>query len=220
MIDGKYLIKVFADDSYDKIYPSGSKPASIYSLPKIHKLNINKDNLSPRPIISSIGTYNYNLSKFLTNLLAPVIPTTNCTKDSFTFCEEIKKVRTTNKFLISYVCSLFTSIPLKEAIDIAVDLLFEHNPDFKITNNELRKLFAFATSGIHFLFDGSFYDQIDGVAMGSPLGPVLVNLFMGYHEANWLQVFKDCEIILYRRYVDDIICLFNSESDLISFMNF
>ena len=212
---------LFTDESYDKIYPSGSKPASIYGLPKIHKLNINKDNLSLRPIISSIGTYNYNLSKFLTNLLAPVIPTTNCTKDSFTFCEEIKKVRATNKFLISYdVCSLFTSIPLTETIDIAADLLFEYNPDFKITENESKKLSDFAASGTHFLFDGSFYDQIDGVAMGSPLGPVLANLFMGYHEANWLQVFKDCEIILYRRYVDDIICLFNSESDLISFMNF
>ena len=151
----------FTDESYDKIYPSGSKPASIYGLPKIHKLNINKDNLSLRPIISSIGTYNYNLSKFLTNLLAPVIPTTNCTKDSFTFCEEIKKVRATNKFLISYdVCSLFTSIPLKETIDIAVNLLFEHKPGFKITKNELKKLFNSATSGTHFLFDVSFITKL------------------------------------------------------------
>ena len=124
----------FRDESYDKIYPSGSKGASLYGLSKIHKLNNHKDNLSLRPIIACIGTYNYNLSKFLTNLFAPVIPTTNCTKDSFTLCEEIKKVRATNKFLISYdVCGLFTSISWKETIDIAVDLLFEHNPDFKIT---------------------------------------------------------------------------------------
>ena len=40
----------FTDESYDKIYPSGSKPGSIYGLPKIHKLNSNKD-LSPPPII-------------------------------------------------------------------------------------------------------------------------------------------------------------------------
>ena len=204
----------FTDESYDKIYPSASKPASIYGLPKIHKLNINKDNLSLRPIISSIGTYNYNLSKFLTNLLAPVIPTTNCTKDSFTFCEGIKTIRATNNFLISYdVCSLFTSIPLKETVDIAVGLLFEHNPDFEITKNELKKLFDFALSGTHFRFDGSVSDQIDSVAMGSPLCLILASLFMGYHEANWLQVFKDCEIILNRCYVDDIICLFNSEPD-------
>ena len=118
------------------------------------------------------------------------------------------------------VCSLFTTIPLKETIDTAVDLLFQHNPDFKITKNELEKFFDFATSGTHFLFDGNFYDQIHSVAMGSPLGPVLANLFMGYHEANWLQVFKDCEIILYRRYVDDIICLSDSESDADKFYEF
>ena len=81
---------------------------------------------------------------------------------------------------------MFTSILLKETIDITVDLLFEHNPDFKITKNEFEKLFDFAASGTHFLFDGSFYDQIDVAAMRSLLTPVLTNLFMGYHKANWL----------------------------------
>ena len=115
--------------------------------------------------------------------------------------------------MISYnVCSLFTRIPLKETIDFVVDLLFEHKPDLKITKNELKKLFDSDTSGTHFLFDGSLYDQIDGVAMGSPLSPVLANLFIGYHEANRLQVFKDSELILDCHYVDDIVCLFNSES--------
>ena len=56
--------------------------------------------------------------------------------------------------------------------------------------------------------------------MGSALGPVLANLFMVYPEAKWLQVFKDCQIILYRHYVDDIICLFNSESDADKFYEF
>ena len=82
---------LFTDETYDKMNPSGSKPASIYGLPKIHKLNSNKDNLSIRPIISSIVIYNYNLSKLPANLLAPVIPTINCAKDSLMFCEEIKK---------------------------------------------------------------------------------------------------------------------------------
>ena len=43
---------------------------------------------------------------------------------------------------------------------------------------------------------------------------------MTHHEANWLQVFKDCKIILYRRYVDDIICLFNSKSNADKFYEF
>ena len=117
-------------------------------------------------------------------------------------------------------CSLFTSIPLKETVDIDVNLLFEHNPDLNITKAELKKLFEFATSGTYFLFQGIFHNQIDGVAMGSPLGPVLANLFMGYYGTLWLNIFRECEIILYRRYADDIICLFNYKSDADKFFEF
>ena len=42
----------------------------------------------------------------------------------------------------------------------------------------LKQLLEFATKKSHFIFDGQYYDQIDGVAMGSPLGPVLANIFM------------------------------------------
>ena len=119
--------QIFTKETYEKIYPCGSQPAFIYGIPKIQKLKHNIINgLSLHPIISCIGTYIYNLAKFLLSLLEPVICTTHCTKDSFSFCEEIKKVRASKKFLVSYdVCSLFTSIPLTETIDIAVDLIFE-----------------------------------------------------------------------------------------------
>ena len=63
------------------------------------------------------------------------------------------------------------------------------------------------------MFEGKFYDQIDGVAMGSSLGPVFANPFLRYHEQRWLQSFEECELILYRRHLDNIICHFKSESD-------
>ena len=114
-----------------------------------------------------------------------------------------------NKFMISYdVCNLFTNIPLKETIKLAVNLIFEKRPETRVTRKQLTKLFAFATSGTHFLFNGNYHDQIDGVAMGSLLGPVLTNLFMGYHEKVWLEEFKTCEVVSYRRYVNDSsVCL-------------
>ena len=56
--------------------------------------------------------------------------------------------------------------------------------------------------------------------MSSPLGPVLANLFIGYYETLWLNTFWECEIILFRPYVDDIICLFNCESDANKFFEF
>ena len=122
--------------------------------------------------------------------------------------------------MISYnVCSLFISIPLKETIDIAVNLIFDKYPDLKIAKQELKKLFECETSGTHFLFDGSYYDQIDGVAVGSPFDPVLANLFMGFHEKRWLDQFQFCDVLLYRRYVDDIVCLILSKMPT-SFLNF
>ena len=56
--------------------------------------------------------------------------------------------------------------------------------------------------------------------MGSPLGPVLANLFMGYHERNWRQDFDIGEVLLYRRYVDDIFCMFRNEIDAEKFFKY
>ena len=94
---------------------------------------------------------------------------------------------------------------LKECV-AAITLLLKLLCTIKYANKvELKKLFEFATSGTYFLFQAAFYDQIDGVAMGSLLGLVLTNLFMGYYETMWLNTFRECEMILYRRYVDDIM---------------
>ena len=63
-----------------------------------------------------------------------------------------------------------------------------------------------------------FYIQVDGVAMGSPLGPMLANIFLSHREENWL---NKCPIkfktSFYRRYVDDICVLFESSKSADSF---
>ena len=125
------------------------------------------------------------------------------------------------KFMVSFdIVSLFTNIPLEECIDLAVKYISDGDPDIKLSNTELKSLFSVATAQTHFLFKGSFYDQIDGVAMGSPLAPVLSNLFMGHHEKLWLENFQDSEILFYRRYVDDTFCLFHSENQALLFFNY
>ena len=50
--------------------------------------------------------------------------------------------------------------------------------------------------------------------MGSPLAPVLANLFMGHHEKRWLENYN-LRIEFYRRYVDDIFALFNTEQNAV-----
>ena len=95
-------------------------------------------------------------------------------------------------------------------------LVLRQNQYLKLSESELRSLFTVATAQTHFLFNGSFYDQIGGIAMGSPLAPVLANLFMGHHKKLWLENFEGSEILFYCRYVDDTFCLFHSEHDAIT----
>ena len=131
------VINLFDENTSKKIYPCGSKPDTIYGLPKTHKMLIDSDVFSLRPTISSIGTYNYDLAKFITELFDPVIPKEHWAKDSFSFCEEIQQVSNNDNFLVSYdVCSLFISIPVQETIEVAVELMFENNPQLKVTKRE------------------------------------------------------------------------------------
>ena len=74
--------KLFDREAYLKLYPTGSQPARIYGVPKMRKMKNGDRNPSLRPIISSIGTYNYNLAKHLSEILTPLIPAEFCTKDS------------------------------------------------------------------------------------------------------------------------------------------
>ena len=112
-------------------------------------------------------------------------------------------------------------VPLDECIDLAVKYVSEGNPDLKLSTTELVKsLFHFATSQTYFLLKGSLYDQVDGVAMGSPLFPVIANLFMGHHENIWLGNYKASKILFYRRYVDDTFCVFETEQDALLVFDF
>ena len=106
-----------------------------------------------------------------------------CTLDSFTFVQDIQGLSLSSKFKISFdEEGLFTNIPLEECIDLAVGYISDGNSELKLGSTELKSFFSIATTQTHFLVQGSFYDQLDGVAMGSPLTPVLVNLSMGHHE--------------------------------------
>ena len=56
--------------------------------------------------------------------------------------------------------------------------------------------------------------------MGSPLAPVLANIFMSFHESKWLNEYNLSKPKLYLRYVDDILAAFGNEQDSLNFLNF
>ena len=134
-------------------------------------------------ILLLIHSCNYNLASCLCELSTPFINSVYFIKDSFTFIKDVQVVSIQDKFMVSYhVYSLSTNISQSEKIDIAVKLILENKKLFKFKENQLLKLFCCATSGKHFYFDEKIFDQVDRVAMSSPLGSALANFFIGYNE--------------------------------------
>ena len=78
------------------------------------------------------------------------------------------------------------------------------------------QLMQLATSSIEFSFNNNIHRQIDGVAMGSPLGPALANICVGYQEAKLFNIAK--RLLVYFRYVDDTFAVFNNEEDCNTFL--
>ena len=121
--------------------------------------------------------------------------------------------------------ALFTNVPLKETIDILVDKAFEGDWFYKTHSMQLQKqqltdLLEIATTNQLFQFNGKLYEQTDGVAMGSPLGPLLANAFM-CHIENQLEQ-KSMIPSFYRRYVDDtLVTMPNTElaTDFLQVLN-
>ena len=75
-----------------------------------------------------------------------------------------------------------------------------------------------ACEGI-FMYKDKYFKQLDGVAMGSPLGPSLANFFLGYLETHMFQnsvYFPK----FYCRYVDDIFAVFDNDTDINNFFDF
>ena len=114
--------------------------------------------------------------------------------------------------MISFdVASLFTNVPLEDTINIILDRIYTRKElNIKIKRNQLKKLLYLCTKNVHFTFDGKMYLQIDGVAMGSPLGPVLANIFMVEFERTIVPSLQD-SVKLWRRYVDDTFAFVRKE---------
>ena len=89
--------------------------------------------------------------------------------------------------------SLFTNIPLDETIEIVTKKVFQKKRKVNgISRRDFKRLLEISTKGTVFYFNGHYYKQKDGVALGSPLGPALANAFLAHHETQWL---PDCLLL-------------------------
>ena len=209
---------------YNQLLPTGnsSPPARFYGLPKIHKANC-----PMCPIVSACGTSTYNLAKYLTKILKVYIGhSSSFVKDSKDLMDKLQSIKLQdNEELVSFdVSALFTSIPVNQTLDVINQLIILHQTDmdFKykvgkawyevadhLDREDVIALLKVVLNKCVFSFQGKFYKQLHGVAMGSPCSPVVANIYKEYFEKRALgpELPVSFTINTWLRYADDVLTI-------------
>ena len=121
-----------------------------------------------------------------------------------------QKVPDGHKMFFLMLC-LFTNVPLDTTIKIILKQTYSNNEiNASINKQEMKELILLCTKGMYFTFDGKTYVQTNGVAMDSPLPPVLSGLFMVELENNLIQTLSEY-LACWKRYVDNTTCFVKND---------
>ena len=183
---------------------------------KVHKMAENEsiENLPLRPIISNIGTAFYYLVKHLAKLLSPLTHSEFTLKNTKVFIREFKNMLPPDdyKLILFDVISLFTNVPSDYTINIILKrVYYQRELETKLSRKEMNDPLLLCTKNVHFSYDNKLYSQKNGVAMGSPLGPVIAGIFMVDLERNVIPKLST-HMTKWKRYVDDTITYINPSS--------
>jgi len=179
----------------------------LYGLLKIHK-----ERVPLRPIVSNIGAPTYQLSKYFTGLLTQLTGNSaHLVENFFHFVQILVSLRVQPEhIMVSFdVVSLFTEVRIVDSIE----LLSHHFEDDVLTS--LKHILT----STYFCYGGQFYEQTDGVALDSPLSPVIANFFMEDFEKKTIEQATHKPVCWFR-YVDDTFILWpHGQQKLAEFLN-
>jgi hypothetical protein len=195
------------------VNPADAELAHLYYLPKAHKAG------TPlRPIISSLKHPTTKISKFLDDLLRPLFETMakeSTIQSGFELVKQVNQwsMRHLNKGTLLCtmdVADLYTMIPQVEGVLTLRKMLDRLN--LKQVNGlkieTIIRLSRFVMKNNYFSYDGQFYHQIRGGAMGSPLTLTIANCYMFFYEQPIVRQVNNSNG-LYFRYIDDIFLMIN-----------
>lgn len=196
-----------------------------YLLPKIHKdpakWSVPFQVPPGRPIVSDCGSETYHTAEYLDSFLNPLSTGHDSyIKDTYDFVEKVKQTEVpTESFLFSIdIDSLYTNIDIKEGIN-SIRNIFHKYPDKKRPEKELLQLLEINLTRNDFEFNGDFFLQIKGTAMGKKFAPAYANIFMAEWETAAL---AKCvkKPLYYYRFLDDIWGIWpHSEQDFETFLS-
>ncbi|XP_067668278.1 uncharacterized protein [Haliotis asinina] len=133
----------------------------------------------------SRDTVFYNTAQHLTKVLAPLGKTADSyISDSTDFCEKLKTVENPGKIVSYDVVDLFTSVPINETLHILRNRLdnLDSPLDTKLSTDSILQLITNSITSTYFTWGDELYEQIHGLPMGSPLSPILSEIYMTSFE--------------------------------------
>ena len=208
--------------------PPEPRPRRFYLLPKIHKPTSKwtvPGRIPPgRPVISDCSSESYEVAQYIDSFLLPLSMTHPAyVKDSFDFLRKIRSIQVPADCLLVTcdVSSMYTNIQNEPGIQ-SIANIFEANPDHARPDKEILELLRLNLECNDFEFDGQFFLQISGTAMGKTFSPSYADIFMAQWEREALADWPDPPL-LYLRYRDDIFMIWQYSrerlQEFISFLN-
>lgn len=200
------------------LVPESTKTPVIYYLPKIHK-RLNKP--PGRPIVSGVDSLFSRLGEYIDQFLKPlVVKGKSYLRDSTQLINEMKGITGIEHCLLATidVNSLYTSISQKDGLKGVEKALHERSGLRLQQTQFILEGLQLAMESNYFWYQKDFYVQKKGVAMGAKYAPSVANLFMDMLEERYIYGISRPEIKFYRRYIDDIIIVWEGSSE--SFLDF
>ena len=172
---------------------------------------VHKPNAPLCLIVDYTGSATYKTARAIADILHPIMgQTEHYLENSKDLKKKLanKKLKE-NEVLISHdIVSLFTKVPIQEALTVIRSRLKNDKTLSKRTNltvDDIMDLLEFVCNATYFQFNDQIYQQCFGMAMGSPVSPILANLFMENQEQLALSNCpEEMKPSFWYRYVDDI----------------
>ena len=206
---------------YKQLYPTSAVPHKFYGLSKIHKTG------TPlRPIVSSRGSITYGVAKELSHIIKSLVgQLPHHLKNTQHFIQQLqgKRLQAGESITSFDVKALFTSVPVQPSIHIVQNRLQQDTTLPQRTSMSIPQIISlleFCLTHTCFLFQGKYYEQVQGAAMGSPISPLIANIFMEEFEVKAFQSFPHPPS-LWLRFVDDTFVINKAEDsqDLLQHIN-
>ncbi len=195
---------------FDKIKFDNCKMGKFKMMPKIHK-----SKFGIRPIVASINHPTEVMSFVIDRILKVYVNNSHTVlRDSQNLIQNTEDLNCgvdTELYTMDFA-SLYTNMNSKHTIETIMDFLTEEK--FKCTEIDSYGLFKFLEMIFYkniFTFNGQFFIQKNGLAMGSICGPSVANIYLYVLERHWA-ILRDP--LFYCRFIDDIFMASKGKANL------